>query len=89
MCEISTRISNEVVRHLHDVAQHLMARQMGRKVDLSMRLKKLGVVDVVVLSLLKTARAGISLHMRACGCAGELRFACSHIDKGLGVLHDL
>jgi hypothetical protein len=25
VCEISSRINNEVMRHLHDVAQHLMA----------------------------------------------------------------
>jgi hypothetical protein len=58
--EISSRINNEVMRHLHDVVQRLMARQMEWKKGFQMQFKKKEVVDVVVL-LLKTARADISL----------------------------
>jgi hypothetical protein len=37
VCEISSGINNDVVRHLHDVAQHLIARQTERKAGFPMR----------------------------------------------------
>jgi hypothetical protein len=61
VCEISSKINNEVMRRIHDMAQRLMARQTERKKGFQMQFLKKEVVNVVVLSSLKTARADISL----------------------------
>jgi hypothetical protein len=61
VCEISSGINNDVAKHLPDVARCFMARQTERKKGFQMQYKKLEVIDVVVLSSLKTARADISL----------------------------
>jgi hypothetical protein len=61
VCEIGSIINNDVVKHLPDVAHCLIARQTEQKKGFQMQFKKLGVVDVVVLSSLQTARADISL----------------------------
>ena len=61
VCEINTGINNDVAKRLPDVAHYLMTRQTERKAGFQMQFKKMEVVNVVVLSSLKTARADISL----------------------------
>jgi hypothetical protein len=59
--EISSIINNEIVKHLPGMTHHLMARQTEGKEGFKMQFLKKEVVDVVVLSSLKTVRAAISL----------------------------
>ena len=61
VCEISSIINNQIVKRLPGVTHRSMARQTEWKEGFKMQFKKTEVVDVVVLSSLKTARAGISL----------------------------
>jgi hypothetical protein len=60
--ENSSRINNEIKKkHLSDVTDCLMVQQTECKEGFWMQFKKTEVIDVVVLSSLKTGRVGISL----------------------------
>jgi hypothetical protein len=82
VCEISSRINNEVMRHLHDVVQRLMARQMEWKKGFQMQFKKKRGRRCCCVVVVENSE-GRHFPMRECGCAGESRFARSHIDKVL------